>query len=258
MGTMGKAQSAASRIGYSASHLQTALQDLFMLQSWTFVSFAHVDAAIRKLRPGSSVMSIGGGKGLLTDRVLSHRNPGVRFVGTDLQPCSFDHVALPPNLVVRSLDICAARGRLEFDLVYSVECLEHIEDDRLAVENMLSFLRPSGSLMAIVPFSPQEDRQDTRRLEEEKRRHGHVRLGYDPDELRRLVDARNFSDVRLESCYWSHSSQLRSYKDAVVPTLGAPVFHHLEVLARHDIQPGRLAESRAEAVGLKLLAIGKK
>ena len=258
MGTMNKAQSPASLIPRGAAHPQSALQDLFMLQSWTFLSFAHVDAVVRKLRPGSCVMSIGGGTGLLTDRVLSYRYPGIRFVGTDLRPASFDHAVLPANLVVRSIDICAVRGSFDFDLVYSVECLEHIEDDRLAVENMLSFLRPGGSLMAIVPFSPQEDRHDTRRLEEEQRRHGHVRLGYDPDDLKRLVDARSFSEVRLESCYWSHSAQLRKYKETVVPTLGAAVFHHLEILARQDIQIARLAKSRAEAVGLKLLAIGKQ
>ena len=237
--------------------LEDALRDVFAPARWTFVSFVHVESIVSRLPPGSRVMSIGGGARLATDRLLALRHPRLSLLGTDLACSQLASDLCPPNLVWRPLDILAEVGDASFDLVYSVECFEHIEDDHRAFSNALTFVHPKGSFLVIVPFATPRDQQDTATVEGERSRHGHIRPGYDPERLLNLVSPGPFQSIRLESCYWRHTSGLRAYRDEAIGTLGLELLPHVEALARFDIRPGQLANSRNEAQGIKLIATGK-
>jgi SAM-dependent methyltransferase len=155
------------------------------------------------------------------------------------------------------LDICAETGQAGFDLVWSVECLEHIKDDALAVHNACSFVRPGGQLLLIVPFANQQEQKDPSVIQGE-RRFGHVVAGYDADRLTQLIGRDQFNEIRLENCYWRETYALRLYRNAVFPAMGSRVLVQLEALARTDIRPGALAENRTQALGIKVLATGRR
>ena len=237
--------------------LEHALRDMFLVKSWTFVSFVHIDAAVSTLAPGSRVMSIGGGRTLSCDRMLALRYPWVSFTGTDLLKPRIAPEVTPANLTAQSLDICAQRGDESCDLVYSVECFEHIEDDDLAVRNALSFVRKGGSFLVIVPIATIEDQHDPQQVERDRSLYRHQRVGYHPERLTQLVEPGRFRTVELENCYWRTTMDLRNYRDEVLPQLTPTDFRHLEALARLDLRPGELVPDRSKAVGLKLLATGK-
>jgi ubiquinone/menaquinone biosynthesis C-methylase UbiE len=77
----------------------------------------------------------------------------------------------------------------EFDCVAVVDMLEHVEDDRAFLAELSRVLRPGGRLVVNTPH-----RRDTvlRRVRDRvgltDEKHGHVRPGYTPEELRRLVE----------------------------------------------------------------------
>lgn len=70
----------------------------------------------------------------LLDRVRRD-NPGGRYVQADVQ----------------DPDLAAAVGGSGFDSVLCFNVLEHVEEDGLAVRNLLSVLRPGGHLLLFVP-----------------------------------------------------------------------------------------------------------
>jgi SAM-dependent methyltransferase len=115
-----------------------------------------------RFRPvlGHRVLDIGGGHGPHLDHVV---DAGRTVVSLDLSPAcvaemkhrfegrAFDAVSgdITDAAVVESL---STRG---FDTVLCVNVLEHIEEDRLALEGMATILRPSsGYLFLLVPAHP--------------------------------------------------------------------------------------------------------
>lgn len=100
------------------------------------------------------------------------------------------------------------RGK-PFDLIYCLDVLEHIRDDVSAVRAMRDNLRPGGVLLAHVPsryYMETDGRLHTVPDEEAwKINPGHVRNGYTPDEMFRLLQAAGLSHLD------------------VVPTQGRPI-----------------------------------
>lgn len=234
-----------------------ALKSVFTDKTWTFVSWVHVSAAAKLLPPGSRVISIGGGFDLSLDRLLALHYPWLSVTATDLDPHELPPAFCPPNLTVRKLDICTGSAEDHYDLVYSVQCFEHIEDDQLAIGKAISYVREGGRFLVIVPFATPEEQADAATVAEDRARNQHCRPGYDPARLRSLVAPGRFADVRVEACFWWYSSHLRNYKELVAGRLGEQAWPHLEALARLDVRPGQLPLKRTEAVGIRLLATGK-
>jgi SAM-dependent methyltransferase len=76
-----------------------------------------------------------------------------------------------------------------FDLVCAFEVLEHLEDDRGAVEEWRSFTRPGGTLLISVPAGPE-------RFGAADRKAGHFRR-YHRDDIRRLLAEGDFAHVDM-------------------------------------------------------------
>jgi 2-polyprenyl-3-methyl-5-hydroxy-6-metoxy-1,4-benzoquinol methylase len=78
-----------------------------------------------------------------------------------------------------------------FDLITAFDVLEHIEDDRAAAADLARALRPGGTILVHVPrdrwrtWSGTEQRVPDH--EAWRINPGHVRHGYSPDALRRLL-----------------------------------------------------------------------
>lgn len=116
---------------------------------------AHVDAL---LRPGIAILDIGSGRRPTIS--LDGRPPGVRYVGLDIDAnelaaaggAAYDEsVAVPVEEHVASFE-----GR--FDLAVSFFAFEHVRSTAVALENVRSYLKPGGTLIAQLagawsPFS---------------------------------------------------------------------------------------------------------
>lgn len=105
-----------------------------------------------RMAAGTRALEIGCGTGN-TLRVLSRACPRATVVGMDLFAEGFRHAAQGrARLVQGRLEQSPFRTR--FDLVGLFDVLEHIEDDRQALESIRLLLEPGGHLVLTVPAGP--------------------------------------------------------------------------------------------------------
>jgi 2-polyprenyl-3-methyl-5-hydroxy-6-metoxy-1,4-benzoquinol methylase len=84
-------------------------------------------------------------------------------------------------------DLTQRRHDNEFDLILSVDVMEHIKDDVTVFQNFFHALRPGGTVIVNTPSSfggsDAHDPGNESFIEE------HARVGYDPEELARKLEA---------------------------------------------------------------------
>lgn len=141
----------------------------------------------------SAILDAGSGSGVFSFE-LAKRNPRAQVLGVELNP----------QLVARANEIAQRAGltncrfeagdvtRLdfegEFDLVVSVDNLEHVEDDLAAMKKLRRALRPGGTLVVHVPAYERRWLLFGRRVNFDVP--GHVRPGYRAHELaEKLLEA---------------------------------------------------------------------
>lgn len=103
------------------------------------------DLILNNVPPGQSVLDFGAGAGTFAIPVQA----AGRKV-TCLEPDSL----LQQHLRSKGLDVVANAAVLpetSFECIYSLNVLEHIEDDGAALRGLLSSLRPGGRLILYVP-----------------------------------------------------------------------------------------------------------
>ena len=151
-------------------------------------ALGHLVAA--RLQEGT-VVDVGCGAGDLV-AWLGERGYDVRGIDVSepIVRAASEHLhdrGLNPALIEHcSIESFIERGELA-DNVISMECLEHIEDDGSAFDNLVRTVRPGGRLIVTVPAMPSLFGPKDVAL-------GHYRR-YTVDQLRELVDR---PDVRVE------------------------------------------------------------
>jgi SAM-dependent methyltransferase len=147
----------------------------------------------------AEIADMGCGKGIFSFE-LARKFPGSNVVGvdTDAEQIEINNSIVRKhgirNLRFECVDILKTRFEERFDLVLSVDNLEHIEDDAGAVRLLHRALKPAGTLVCHVPsleriwvFRGHATNFDVP---------GHVRPGYSPEQLRSLLETNGF---RVES-----------------------------------------------------------
>jgi SAM-dependent methyltransferase len=151
-----------------------------------------------------TILDAGCGAGVFTFE-LAKRHPQADVLGVELEP----------DLVERANEIARRAGltncRFEkgdvthldfeamFDLVVSVDNLEHVEDDVTAMEILLRALRPSGTLVVHVPGYERRWLLFGRRVNFDVP--GHVRPGYRAPELAEKLRRAGFDVVDQRYTY---------------------------------------------------------
>jgi SAM-dependent methyltransferase len=149
-----------------------------------------------------SILDAGCGAGVFSFE-LAKRHPEAQVLGIDSDPelvAGANEIARRAGLAncrfaegdVTKLDFDA-----EFDLVVSVDNLEHVEDDVTAMRGLLRALRPGGRLVAHVPGYERRWLVVGRRVNFDVP--GHVRPGYTAEELAKKLTEAGF-DVG-DPCY---------------------------------------------------------
>jgi SAM-dependent methyltransferase len=133
-----------------------------------------------------SILDAGCGSGVFTFE-LAKRNPSAKVLGVDsdadlvLRAGEIATRAGLANCRFECGDVTELRYESAFDLVLSIDNLEHVPDDRRAMRTLLDALRPGGRLVVHVPGYERRWILFGRRVNFDVP--GHVRPGYRADEL---------------------------------------------------------------------------
>ena len=135
---------------------------------------------------GLRCLDLGSDNGVVS---LLLRRGGGRWASADLVP---EAVASIRELVETDVHLVTG-DRLpfpdaEFDRVAVVDMLEHVPDDRAFAAELARVTRPGGTLVVNTPFRRETGlRRFRHAIGQTDEKHGHLRPGYDPEELRALL-----------------------------------------------------------------------
>ncbi|OGK60721.1 hypothetical protein A3G67_03020 [Candidatus Roizmanbacteria bacterium RIFCSPLOWO2_12_FULL_40_12] len=106
---------------------------------------------LRKIKKQGTFIDIGAGNGLV---LRFFRDRGFKVAGMELSQELVD--AMKKNPTMRGIElsqgnIVEENGKENFDYVLASDVIEHIEDDRKALKNLFSFVKPGGLLILTVP-----------------------------------------------------------------------------------------------------------
>jgi SAM-dependent methyltransferase len=215
---------------------------------------AHLEDAVRRLSGVRSILSVGSGLGL-HEAWLAVTRPEVTVVGVDLRLPRFDRDIPNLRFVQGDLFDPAVRSRLPAaDFVYSIECLEHVEDDASVFGAMASCVRPGGSLYVQAPFASEAEQRDPELCRIEREQHEHVRPGYDERRLRRLAEECGLKVERIAAAFrFPLQPLVWAGTEKIADAFLAPRWRKVYDLVTTDVHDG-LAVDRTEATAIKMLA----
>jgi SAM-dependent methyltransferase len=177
------------------------LLDLLLLRSW------HVRREIRKWNAvapaGATILDAGSGFGQY-DFFLSALNPSWTIRGVDVKEeqiadCNAFFTKIGrKNVSFAFADLTTYAEPSAYNLILSVDVMEHILEDVKVFENFHTSLRPGGMLLVSTP-SDQGGSDVHDHDEEESFIEEHVRDGYNIDEIQEKLKKAGFS--RTEAHY---------------------------------------------------------
>jgi SAM-dependent methyltransferase len=179
------------------------LLDLLLLRSW------HVRKALKRIGPAlpanSSVLDAGSGFGQYTWRMSSnHRGWKIRGIdiNTDeIAECNefFRRTGRSDRVLFEQGDLTALGDKEIYNLIITVDVMEHIRDDEKVFANFSNALKKGGVLVISTPSdkggSDVHEHDDTSFIDE------HVRDGYGREEITLKLERAGFGNVRVSYTY---------------------------------------------------------
>lgn len=98
-------------------------------------------------------------------------------------------------------DLATIEHENKFDLILSVDVMEHILEDEKVFKNFYRALKPGGTLLVNTPSDLADDHDEDHREGGGSFVDEHVRDGYSPKDLSEKLVRAGFSDVRLVHSY---------------------------------------------------------
>jgi SAM-dependent methyltransferase len=181
------------------------LLDLLLLRSW------HIRSEIKKLnlhKKAVNVLDAGSGFGQY-DYFMSSHGANWNILGVDVKPeqiddCNRFFKTTNRNERVRFelADLTTFVKKEEYDLILSVDVMEHIEEDEKVFENFFASLKNGGVLMISTPSDQggsdthEHDTDEVKGFIEE-----HVRDGYNIDDIKSKLQRAGFSKIEAKYSY---------------------------------------------------------
>jgi SAM-dependent methyltransferase len=158
-------------------------------------------------RDAHTMLEIGAGNGAIGARLARTYD----YTGLEPDPAAFvkAEVRIRPNSSAQIMcaDSFALDPSKSFDVVCSFEVLEHLEDDRSALDHWRTKVRPGGWLVLSVPARPTRFGRHDCVV-------GHYRR-YDAGGLERLLRDCGFDDVRVRTCGFPLGYALEAARNVV-------------------------------------------
>lgn len=180
-----------------------ALLDILLLRTW------HVRKALlgfNKASPGAeNILDAGSGFGQYAWRMWK-LNSRWKITGIDIKEEQVAHcnwfaarAGAGGRLSFRVADLTAFTEKEKYDLVLSVDVMEHIEDDISVFRNLFNSLRRGGWLLISTP----SDRggSDVHHGDGDSFIDEHVRDGYGMQEIEEKLQSAGFSDIKCKYTY---------------------------------------------------------
>lgn len=223
-------------------YLNKVQLQLMVRKRWAYLRYIQMrQGLLEVLKMGgeiNSFLSVGCGAGL-TEVALALEFPEIKFHLTDIdskaniqQRLGLRMVAewAIPNVMLDFYDALTPPSA-SYDLVASIEVLEHIENDRLAAINMRAASRKY--VFALVPFATHETNMNPQIRESVWKNHQHYRVGYNADSITEI-----FPHITvLRGCYWNDAGiELRHKLGGLSDEEIKDLFPHLTQLAQTDIR----------------------
>jgi 2-polyprenyl-3-methyl-5-hydroxy-6-metoxy-1,4-benzoquinol methylase len=108
----------------------------------------------QQLTKPCSVLDIGCGTGLITN-LFARRYPDIQFTGVDFSnsidyAIEFSHKHLIKNATFVKQDFLQYKDTVQYDIIICQGVLHHIPNYQLAIDRMVSLLKPNGCLILSV------------------------------------------------------------------------------------------------------------
>jgi SAM-dependent methyltransferase len=179
------------------------LLDLLLLRTW------HVKKALRKISrqfPGdASVLDAGSGFGQYSWRICK-MNPRWHIRAIDINKeqiddCSrfFEREGLAGRVTFRTGDLTALSDFNSYDIILSVDVMEHIEDDMRVFGNFFNSLKENGILLISTPSD--KGGSDVHNEKEESFIDEHVRDGYSINDITEKLTLAGFRGIEARYTY---------------------------------------------------------
>ncbi|TAM73587.1 methyltransferase domain-containing protein [bacterium] len=165
------------------------------------VRYHAVEQALNGLAAPVSILDAGCGRGQLCF-AMYRRWPNARIAGVDFEAELVTHCRAVQARVAPASAMRFERRTLPedlgetFDLITSVDVLEHVEDDLGFLTTLFHATNPNGTLVLHTPAAPQR-----RFIAEFEEQHDHVRDGYGLGELAALLHRAGYAQVRVRHTF---------------------------------------------------------
>jgi SAM-dependent methyltransferase len=179
------------------------LLDLLLLRTW------HVKKTLRKVAkefPGeTSVLDAGSGFGQYTWGMSKLNNKwkirAIDINSEQIDDCNrfFKRSGLSDRITFQTGDLTDLADKENYDIILSVDVMEHIEEDVLVFTNFFSSLKNSGILIISTPSD--KGGSDVHNDEEESFIDEHVRDGYSIQDITEKLTLAGFSNVEAVYTY---------------------------------------------------------
>lgn len=237
------------------SKLNDVRLELLRRKTWRYLRYLHAREAVKLVAPDATVLVIGGGHAF-AEVALALEFPEMRFHVTDYEGASHSVERSRKiistyglsNISFGELNILDPGDTPQYDLVYSVEVLEHIVDDVRAAENMRRLSRKH--VFALIPFAEDAINSDPAWCARAREAAEHERVGYDAKRLIELFP----NPVTIRGCYWSDGGLVlrRTLTEMSNDEIGASA-DKLMLLGEKDLRP-LIQSTIRDAAGIWILS----
>lgn len=188
-----------------------SLLDLLLLRAW------HINKALKQWKNESkvscpSILDAGAGFGQYTYR-LSKYFPDAEIKGIDIKQeqiddCNsfFSETGAAKRVVFEYADLTKFKEPDKYDLIISVDVMEHILKDEIVFNNFASSLKKGGTLMVSTPSD--KGGSDSHHHDDDS--HGfideHVRDGYSVNDITEKLQKAGFSEIDTKYTYGTPGS----------------------------------------------------
>lgn len=181
------------------------LLDLLLLRSW------HIRKDLKQLNTSQSsfkVLDAGSGFGQY-DYYMSSIGKDWNILGVDVKPeqiedCNqfFKSIKRDNRVSFELADLTKFKKDETFDLILSVDVMEHILEDELVFQNFFASLKENGTLLISTPSDQGgSDTHDHDGDEVTGFIDEHVRDGYNINDIREKLERAGFSDIEVNYTY---------------------------------------------------------